>query len=260
MTVSARLTVAVNVPDVPVMMTLEVPAVAVLLAVKVSTLFPVVGLVLNTAPTPLGSPDAANVTLPANPPASITVTVSVMAEPCVTDNAAAAAASVKLGVCTVLTVSETAELAVRAPDVPVIVSVEVPVAAALPAVRVNTLEPVVGLVPNEAVTPAGRPLMLRVTALLKPLIDDTVTLSVAVVPCSTVTPGAATVKPAAVLAGIGGKAFCTSVWNSVVQKVPAGGEFGIAPVNILLARALLWAGSQFGSPVVEVTPLNTLPG
>ena len=186
MTVSAMLTVAVNVPDVPVMMTLEVRAVAVLLAVRVSTLLPVVGLVLNTAPTPLGSPDAANVTLPANPPASITVTVSVMAEPCVTDSVAAAAASVKLGVCTVLTVSETAELAVRAPDVPVIVSVEVPVAAALPAVRVNTLEPVVGLVPNEAVTPAGSPDTASVTLPANPPASATVMVSAILLPRVTV--------------------------------------------------------------------------
>jgi hypothetical protein len=37
--------VAVNVPDVPVMVTAEVPGTAVLLAVKVSTLVAVVGLV-----------------------------------------------------------------------------------------------------------------------------------------------------------------------------------------------------------------------
>src|ERR1700753_2675129 len=85
LTVRAILVVAVKVPDVPVMMTFEVPAVAVLLAVRVSTLDPVVGLVPNTTPTPLGNPDADNVTLPANPPASITVTVSVMADPWVTD-------------------------------------------------------------------------------------------------------------------------------------------------------------------------------
>ena len=153
-------------------------------------------------------------------------------------------------------------LEVIAPLDAVIVTVAAPTVAVLVAVklRVEPAEPVTVAGLKAAVTPAGRPLMLRLMALLKPLIDDTVTLSVAVVPCSTVTPGAATVKPAAVVAGIAGKAFCTSVWNSVIQKVPAGGEFGIAPVNILLARALLCAGSQFGSPVVEVTPLNTLPG
>src|ERR1700724_1750235 len=129
LTVRAILVVAVNVPDVPVTITFEVPAAAVLLAVSVSTLDPVVGLVLNTAPTPVGSPDAANVTLPENPPASITVTVSVAADPWVTDSVGADATRAKLGVCAVLMVSETAELAVSAPDVPAIVSVEVPAAA-----------------------------------------------------------------------------------------------------------------------------------
>lgn len=151
---------------------------------------------------------------------------------------------------------------VIAPLDPVMVTVAAPTVAVFVAtkVRVVPAEPVTVAGLKVAVTPAGRPLMLRLMALLKPLTDDTVTLSVALVPCSTLTPEADTVKPAAVVAGIGGKAFCTSVWNSVVQKVPAGGEFGIAPVNMLLARALLCAGSQFGSPVVEVTPLNTLPG
>jgi hypothetical protein len=186
LTVSAILVVAVNVPDVPVMMTFEVPAVAVVLAVRVSTLAPVVGLVLNTAPTPVGSPDAANVTLPANPPASITVTVSVMAEPWVTDNVAVAAASVKLGVCMVLMVSETAELAVRSPDVPVIVSVEVPVAAALPAVSVSTLVPVVGLVPKDALTPAGSPKTARVTLPANPPASATDMMSATLLPRVTV--------------------------------------------------------------------------
>src|ERR1700722_3313435 len=186
LTVSAILVVAVNVPDVPVMMTFEVPAVAVLLAVSVSTLDPVVGLVLNTAPTPVGSPDAANVTLPANPPASITVTVSVMADPSVTDRVAADAVSVKLGVCMVLMVSETAELAVSAPEVPVIVSVVVPEAAALPAVRVSTLDPVVGLVPNEAVTPVGSPDTASVTLPANPPAGATVMVSATLPPWVTV--------------------------------------------------------------------------
>ena len=186
LTVRAIVVVAVNVPDVPVMMTFEVPAVAVLLAVSVSTLDPVVGLVLNTAPTPVGSPDAANVTLPANPPASITVTVSVMADPSVTDRVAADAVSVKLGVCMVLMVSETAELAVSAPEVPVIVSVVVPEAAALPAVRVSTLDPVVGLVPNEAVTPVGSPDTASVTLPANPPAGATVMVSATLPPWVTV--------------------------------------------------------------------------
>ena len=68
---------AVMLPDVPVMVIVAVPAVAVLVAVSVSTLLPVVGFVPNAAVTPLGRPEAASVTLPLNPPTSVTVIVSV---------------------------------------------------------------------------------------------------------------------------------------------------------------------------------------
>lgn len=79
--VSAIVVVAVTVPDVPVMVTVDVPAVAVLLAANVSTLLPVVGLVAKVTVTPLGRPDAARVTLPVNPPTSVTVMVSVPLPP-----------------------------------------------------------------------------------------------------------------------------------------------------------------------------------
>ena len=77
LTVRAMVVVAVTLPEVPVMVIVDVAAVAVLLAVSVSTLVPVVGLVPNAAVTPLGSPDAARVTLPVNPPTSVTPIVSV---------------------------------------------------------------------------------------------------------------------------------------------------------------------------------------
>jgi len=69
--------VAVVLPEVPLMVTVAAPVVAVLLAVSVSTLLPVVGLVPKAAVTPLGRPYAASVTLPVNPPVSVTVMVSV---------------------------------------------------------------------------------------------------------------------------------------------------------------------------------------
>ncbi len=76
-TVSETVVVAVTLPDVPVMVTVAVPVVAVLLAVSVSVLAEVVGFVLKVAVTPLGRPDAARVTLPENPPRSVTVIVLV---------------------------------------------------------------------------------------------------------------------------------------------------------------------------------------
>jgi hypothetical protein len=76
-TVSAMVVVAVSDPEVPVTVTVNAPVVAVLLAVRVRTLVLVVGLAPNEAVTPLGKPDAARVTLPVNPPVSVTVIVSV---------------------------------------------------------------------------------------------------------------------------------------------------------------------------------------
>jgi hypothetical protein len=67
LTVSVTVVVAVNVPEVPVIVTVAAPVAAELLAVSVSTLLPVVGLVAKAAVTPLGSPEAASVTLPVNP-------------------------------------------------------------------------------------------------------------------------------------------------------------------------------------------------
>jgi len=81
------------------MVTVEVPVVAELLAVKETTLVEVVGFVLKVAVTPLGKPDAASVTLPENPPMSVTVMVLVPAEPpCVIETLLGEADSVKLGV------------------------------------------------------------------------------------------------------------------------------------------------------------------
>ena len=98
LTVRAMVVVAVRLPEVPVMVTVDVPVVAVELAVSVSTLVPVVGFVPNAAVTPLGRPDAAKVTLPLNPPASVTLMVLVPLLPWVTDRLLGEAESVKLGV------------------------------------------------------------------------------------------------------------------------------------------------------------------
>jgi len=65
--VSGRTAVAFKDPDVPVMVTFAVPPGAVLLAVNVRTLVPLVGLVPQDAVTPVGSPVAASFTTPVNP-------------------------------------------------------------------------------------------------------------------------------------------------------------------------------------------------
>ena len=97
--VRAIVVVAVKLPDVPVMVTVAVPVVAVLLAVSVRTLVPVVGFVPNAAVTPLGKPDAARVTLPAESVRrSVTEIVLEPLLPCVTDRLLGESDSVKLGV------------------------------------------------------------------------------------------------------------------------------------------------------------------
>src|SRR5271157_3080295 len=136
--------VAVVEPEVPVMVTVYVPTVAVELAVNVSTLLPVVGLVPYATVTPEGSPDAARVTLPVNPFTSVTVMVSVAVLPCVTDRAVGEGASVKPDA---LTVRLMVVVAVVEPEVPVMVTVDVPTVAVELAVNVSTLVEVVGLVP-----------------------------------------------------------------------------------------------------------------
>ena len=96
LTVNAIEVVAVKLPEVPVIVTVDVPVVAVALAVSVNTLVPVVGFVPNVAVTPLGKPDAASVTLPVNPPTSVTEIVLLPLLPCVTVRLLGEAESVKL--------------------------------------------------------------------------------------------------------------------------------------------------------------------
>jgi len=164
------------------MVTVEDPAVAVLLAVSVSTPELVDDVGLNEAVTPLGSPVATNDTAPVNPPVSVTVIVSVALLPWATDNVDAEELRLKPATGLALTESAMVVLAVVLPEVPLIVTVDVPAVAVLLAVKVTTLLPVAGLVPNAAVTPLGKPEAVRVTLPLNPPTSVTVTVSVALLP------------------------------------------------------------------------------
>ena len=97
--VTDRLTVAVwvRLPDTPVMVTVLVPTAAPLLAVNVSKLELVAGLVPNEAVTPEGSPEALRVTLPLNPPTGLTVIVLVPVAACTMVTLAGAAERLKSG-------------------------------------------------------------------------------------------------------------------------------------------------------------------
>jgi hypothetical protein len=96
----------VSVPEVPVIVTVEVPVVAVVLAVNVTTLVDVVGLVPKLAVTPLGRPEADKVTLPVKPPEGVSVMVLFPLVPCFTVRLEGEAESEKLGVAVAFTVSE----------------------------------------------------------------------------------------------------------------------------------------------------------
>jgi len=164
-----------------------VPVVAVELALRVTTLVEVVGLVPKLAVTPEGNPDADRVTLPVNPPTGLTVIVLFPLLPCVTVKLDGEAESEKSGFTVALTVSEIVVVCVRLPEVPVMVTVAVPVAAVELAVNVTELVDVVGLVPKLAVTPEGRPEADRVTLPVNPLDGCTVIVLLPLPPCATVT-------------------------------------------------------------------------
>jgi len=171
---------------VPVIVTDAVPVAAVPLAVKVTTLVEVVGLVPKVAVTPAGRPDAESETLPVNPPEGVTVIVELPLLPCVTVRLLGEADSEKFGVAAAFTVSETDVVWVKAPEVPVTNTDDVPVVAVPFAVSVITLLPVVGFVPKVAVTPAGRPDAESVTLPVKPPVGLTVMVLEPLVPCTMV--------------------------------------------------------------------------
>ena len=188
LTVSAIVVECVSAPEVPVTVIVAVPVVAEELAVNVSVLVVlpfaagVTGFALNDAVTPLGRPDAASVTALENAFCDVIVIVLVPLAPCVTDTLVGDALAVKFGVAAALTVSAIVVVADNAPDVPVIVTVDVPADALELAVRLNPLEPVVGLVPNEAVTPVGKPEAASVTAPEKPPASATLIVLVPAAP------------------------------------------------------------------------------
>jgi hypothetical protein len=83
-TVRPTVVVWVRLPEVPVMVTVDVPVAAVLLAVSVNMLVPVALEGLKDAVTPLGNPEADKLTLPLKPFSGLTVMLLLPVEPCAT--------------------------------------------------------------------------------------------------------------------------------------------------------------------------------
>jgi hypothetical protein len=167
-------------PEVPVTVTVAAPMVAVAEAVSVNTDVAVpfaggvTGLVENAAVTPVGRPVALSVVAELKLFWLVMVIVLVPLLPCFTVREAGEAPMVKFGVVAALTLRASVVVATRLPEVPVMVTVAVPVVAVALAVRVSTLVPVVGFVPNTAVTPLGKPDAARVTLPLNPFTSVTV--------------------------------------------------------------------------------------
>lgn len=67
LTISTKEEVWLSEPEVPVIVTVTAPGVALLLAVRVRVLIPVVGFGEKVAVTPLGRPETARFTLPVKP-------------------------------------------------------------------------------------------------------------------------------------------------------------------------------------------------
>ena len=164
-TVRAIFTVTVRVPDLPVTLTVDAPVEAVAEAVSVRIALDGVDPELNDPTTPLGKPERVTVTVLLKPFFGVKVSVLFTEAPRGTLRADGEADTVKVGGST--TVSAMAALLVKAPDVPVMVTVALAAAALLAAVKVTVRMPAtVG--PKAAVTPAGRPEAVIATDPLKP--------------------------------------------------------------------------------------------
>lgn len=182
-TVKAMVADAVMLPDTAVRVTVAVPTGADAAAVSVSLLVEPVLAGLNAAVTPLGRPPIVRLAALVKPFSGVMVMVLVPAAPWGTVKAAGAAASVKVG--PAFTVKLNVTEVDHVPEVPVTVTVVVPVAAADVALNVAMLLVAVVAGLNETVTPLGRPAAASVALPLKPFLGVTVMVLVAVAPCTT---------------------------------------------------------------------------
>ena len=158
-----------------------VPPAAVEAAVNVTVLAPAVGLGENEAVRPLGRPEAASFTLPVNPYSGLTVIDEVAEAPRGICRLFGELPITKEGKCTATLIFV---VAVSLPEVPVIVTIVEDAAAVALAFNVSTLLPVVGFVPQLAVTPAGNAeIIASATLPLKSAASVMLIVVVVVPPC-----------------------------------------------------------------------------
>jgi hypothetical protein len=180
-TVRPIVVVRIKVPDVPVMVTVDVPMAAEVLAATVTKTAPGALPALKAAVTPLGMPDAATLTVPLNPFSALPVIVLAPLLPCATLRLAGDTERVKFGGAAI--VSAIVAVLFKVPETPVTVTVDVPVTAEALAVSVSVLAPVVLAGLNDAVTPLARLDAARLTLPLKPLTGPTVIVLPPLLPC-----------------------------------------------------------------------------
>jgi hypothetical protein len=172
-------------PEVPVMVMVDDPGAAELLAMRVSVLVPGALEGFMEALTPEGRPDAAKVTLPLKPFCGVMVMVLVTEPPGVTLTLEGVAERANAGAPLIVNVSRA--VLVSVPEVPVMVMVDIDAAAELLARKVNVLVVIALAGLNEAVTPAGNPAIVRLTALAKPCCALTVMVATPLAPVATET-------------------------------------------------------------------------
>jgi hypothetical protein len=172
-------------PEVPVMVKVDAPGAAELLAMRVSELVPVVLEGLMEALTPEGRPKAARLTMASKPFCGVIAIVLVTEPPGATLTFAGVAERTNAGAPLIVKVSRAVPASV--PEAPVIVMIDVDATAELLARKVNVLVVMAlgGL--NEAVTPAGNPPIVRLTALEKPCCALTVMVATPLAPAATET-------------------------------------------------------------------------
>jgi hypothetical protein len=155
-----------RVPDLPVMVTVDGPGVAEADTASVTRRLACVGPAPNEPTTPVGRPDRLTVTVPANPFCGIRVRVLLREAPTGMLRAAGEADSVNVG--GGVMVRAMATLLVRLPEVPVMVTVELPGATIGAASKVSVLRLAVLEGAKVAVTPLGRPEAASATVPPKP--------------------------------------------------------------------------------------------
>lgn len=177
MTVRLIATVVLRLPDLPVIVTVDVPAAAEGAAVSVRIALAGVDPALNKPVMPAGRPEMLTVTALAKPFCGVRVRVLLPVAPCGMLSAVGEADKMNVG-CGVM-VSAIVVLLVVLPELPITVTVEYPGAVLAAALNVRVVVRVADAALNVAVIPAGKPVTEKATVPLKLVCGVTVMVLVA---------------------------------------------------------------------------------